>query len=569
MSSEAPRMKTEDEQSMLTPSAARGRSSHAAKTPTKALTFSVIPGIGSGGPAATIVRRGKEYCVGDITAVLRSSNDAARLAAIQTLVATELSNRNELCLVASTLYDIASVDGPIAGAAYEGLVQLLSAHFEHPEAIHLALQAIRLWEGNPPSTPAYATLIDRLRHQLPTDAGLASPSRTQFLETAHILSQALITTSHREPALAALCRYLEERTPARAATRRELAGLVLAALRKIGRIPEDLAAIKILATTVLTTGTAATGTQRKRAPVIQPQNSELVTAQQAEQRRQFGLAVTIEIIKSLPLLGRPMTADEFENALRFNFSSGSLLPANRFWPSKSEWYTIERALEYAEQNQCFSPLRLAAFAKLLATRIKVEDPKDPRESKRRPDTLPTEARLKVLATSTRIQSAYNASAEEVDLLCEDLAARLLAPEFSQWTAQLEPIENQPHSSAEDEKQLKTLALLQRVLADPSGKTVARLQTDELYALGSLQSLTLQEFKELTRLLQSRAVSDLFARNALMSLTQAVHKPEVSAVVRTAALASLLGEARRRGTLSADFEREVFAISAKIPQMSFS
>jgi hypothetical protein len=169
---------------------------------------------------------------------------------------------------------------------------------------------------------------------------------------------------------------------------------------------------------------------------MQPRNTDLVTAQQAEQRRQFGLAVTIEIIKSLPLLGRPITADEFENALRFDISSRSLLPANRFWPNPSEWHTIQRALEYAEQQNSFSPLRIAAFAKILATRIKVEDPKDPRESKRRPDVLPPEERLKTLARTEQIQRDRNISPNDVDSLCVEICSRILAPEFAQWTAQL-------------------------------------------------------------------------------------------------------------------------------------
>jgi hypothetical protein len=290
-----------------------------------------------------------------------------------------------------------------------------------------------LWENTPSRASLCATLIDRLRHQLPPESGLISPSRSEFLETAYIFSQALITVAYREQARKALCNQLEDTSPTSAAKRRELAGITIAALRKLGATPAELTALKTLATKILARGTTLATPQRTRTPVIQLRNIDLVTAQQAEQRRQFGLAVTIEIIKSLPLLGRHITAEEFENALRFDFSSRSLLPANRFWPSTSEWNTIERALEYAEQHQSFSPLRLAAFAKILATRIKVEDPKDPRESKRRPDALPMESRIKVLAAVERIKDAHDISSEDIDILCTDLTARLLAPEFAQWT----------------------------------------------------------------------------------------------------------------------------------------
>jgi hypothetical protein len=401
--------------------------------------FSTIPGIGSGGAPTLIFRQGKSYRTSDIAALLYSipeSRDAARLEAIQCLVATQLTNRNELCLVTSALYHAASVNSPSASAAQEGLVQILSAHLEHPEGVHIALQTIRHWETNPKLSSLCAILVDRLRLQIPTVNQLTSRSRTEFLEVAHILSQASTTDAYRTYALAALCQHLDDRNTSKAAMRRELATIVLAALRRLTTIPADLASLKELATSALARSTTLLSSQHLNTATIQKPRSDLVTAQQAEQRRQFGLAVTIEIIKSLPLLSRPLAAEEFENALRFSFSSSSPLPANYYWPTASEWQTIERALAYAEEHKCFSALHLAAYAKLLATRIKVEDPRDPRESKRRSDTLPIDARLKVLATAQRLQNSNNFSKDEVVLLCNQLAKRLLAPEFSQWTARL-------------------------------------------------------------------------------------------------------------------------------------
>lgn len=443
MSSEAPRMKSEVEQREEDggiKAAQESPSPPPPRMPRSRHIFSIIPGVGSGGAAASIIRQGKSYRVSDIAALVDAeptpSRDAARQAAINALAATELPNRSELCMVASALFHAASLRDSACTAAQEGLVQLLSAHLESSEGVHLTLQVLRSWEKSPAYAALCATLTSRLRNQLPPESSLTSRSRLEFLEAAHIFSQALLTETYRAQAHSALIEKLQEQAPTTIAMRRELAAITIAALRKLGATPADLSSLRILATTILARGTASNTTQRPRTLVMQPRNTDLVTAQQAEQRRQFGLAVTIEIIKSLPLLGRPITADEFENALRFDISSRSLLPANRFWPTPSEWHTIERALEYAEQQNSFPPIRIAACAKILATRIKVEDPKDPRESKRRPDVLPAEERLKILAKAERISRDHKISPEDVDLLCVEICSRLLAPEFSQWTAQL-------------------------------------------------------------------------------------------------------------------------------------
>jgi hypothetical protein len=528
-----------------------------------------ISGLGSGGPAAEIVRRGKTYSVREIALAARWGGEGAKTAAMQVLADLTSLNRTELALAASTLHDIAIGPEPYGQPAQKALAGLISTHLDFPESLHLAIQAIRVWEKLPGCASGCACLVEMVIPHLPRAGQLRSATRSSFMEQAHILSKAAATTSFALHAIAELRAFLEDRSPTLMPARRELAGLTLASIRKVATPSRDIENLKALASTVFSTGTVAPASRPTAAPIIQKQENNAVTAQQAEQRRQFGLAVTIELIKSIPLIGRPLNADEFENCLRFNFSPASILPANRFWPTRSEWHTMERCLEFAEQSEGLSPLRLAALFRILATRIKVEDPKDPRESKRRPDVLSSSERVDALKACQRIQNQANLAAADVDSVAQEIASRLLAPEFSGWVAELN--EQSTTVDVPDDLQkpaAKVRELLDRVLSDSSGKVALRLTPEELRTLGSAQNLTLEEFKELARLLQPRAVKDEFARNTLLLLTQSQHAPEVTAVVRTATLGNLLNEARRYGKPPPDLEREVLAVSAKMPQLRF-
>jgi formiminotetrahydrofolate cyclodeaminase len=92
--------------------------------------------------------------------------------------------------------------------------------------------------------------------------------------------------------------------------------------------------------------------------------------------------------------------------------------------------------------------------------------------------------------------------------------------------------------------------------------------EELHVLRQVEELSLEEFKGITQRLNSRAVSDPWARTVILDLVRLPHAAEVSAKVRTAALGALISEARRLGRLSLELEKEVFAVSAEIPSLPF-
>jgi hypothetical protein len=547
------------------PARMRASGSLAKKTPTQSLL--PIPGLGSGGAAKEIQRRGKTYSVLDIARAAGSANVEAQIAAITVLGDLTSLNRQELALAASTLHNIALITEAPHHEAQRAFTTLITAHLDLPEALHLAVQAIRVWEEHPICTVACTALTDAVSPRLIQAGRLRQATRSLFIEQAHILSKAALTRAFAQQSIAELRTILESGAPTTTAHRRELAGITATSIRKVRNPSSELLSLQTLASAVLTTGAVATALHRTSAPIIHNKPSETVTAQQAEQRRQFGLAVTIELIKSIPLIGRPLNADEFENCLRFNFSPASVLPANRFWPTRSEWHTIERCLVFAEQNEGLSALRLAALFRILATRIKVEDPKDPRESKRRADILTPNERLEALKASERVRQKANLTAADIDAVAQEIAGRLLAMEFTNWTADItEPALLEKDNNLEQKTAILIRELIDRIKSDPSGKTVARLKPEELRILSAAKGLPLVEFKELTRLLLHRAITDDLTRSTLLLIVQAQHAAEVTAVVRTATLGNLLNEARRFGAPAPELEREVLAISAKIPRL---
>jgi hypothetical protein len=504
--------------------------------------------------------------VQDIARAAASENRDAQISAIGVLGSLSNLNRQELALAASTLHDIALISEPHALDAQRAFAALILTHATLPEAIHLAMQAIKVWEEHPGCRDACLSLVEIITPRLPRAEILPQATRSSYIEQAHILAKAALTTTFAQYSIAGLRTVLEDRTPALTAIRRELAGITAAAIRRVRNPNKELQSLKALAAQVFATGTVA-ATKNSAAALIHNKASETVTAQNAEQRRQFGLAVTIELIKSIPLIGRPLNTDEFENCLRFSFSPTSVLPANRFWPTKAEWHTIKRCLLFAEQAEGLSALRLAALFRILATRIKVEDPKDPRESKRRADVLTNAERLEAIEAAERISSRAQLTTSEVEAIAQEIAGRILAPEFSGWKTEItEQANGHRQEDAEQLAAAQVRELVGRVLSDPSGKIMGRLKPEELRLLGSARSLSISEFKNLVRLLQPRAVADNSTLTALLLITQAQHSPEVTAVVRTATLGNLLNEARRYGAQTPEFERSVLAASAKIPRL---
>jgi hypothetical protein len=113
-----------------------------------------------------------------------------------------------------------------------------------------------------------------------------------------------------------------------------------------------------------------------------------------------------------------------------------------------------------------------------------------------------------------------------------------------------------------------VGLIQKVLADERLEFVARLMPQDFQVLRQVTGLKLDVFRLLTERIRRRAASDPWARLAVLDLVRSQHEPDVTARVRTAVLGALVNDARRIGKLSTQLEKEVFAISAEIPDLPF-
>lgn len=113
-----------------------------------------------------------------------------------------------------------------------------------------------------------------------------------------------------------------------------------------------------------------------------------------------------------------------------------------------------------------------------------------------------------------------------------------------------------------------VALIQKLVADERLEFVARLLPQDFQVLRQVTGLKLDVFRLLTERIRRRAASDPWARLAVLDLVRSPHEPQVTARVRTAVLGALVNDARRIGKLSTQLEKEVFAISAEIPDLPF-
>lgn len=111
-------------------------------------------------------------------------------------------------------------------------------------------------------------------------------------------------------------------------------------------------------------------------------------------------------------------------------------------------------------------------------------------------------------------------------------------------------------------------LIQKLLGDERNEFVPRLMPQDFQVLRQVTGLKLDVFRIVTERIRRRAASDPWARIAVLDLVRSQHEPEVTARVRTAVLGALVNDARRIGKLSTQLEKEVFAISAEIPDLPF-
>lgn len=111
-------------------------------------------------------------------------------------------------------------------------------------------------------------------------------------------------------------------------------------------------------------------------------------------------------------------------------------------------------------------------------------------------------------------------------------------------------------------------LLDKIALSDEPNLISRLLPKDFQMLRHVKGLDLARFRLIFDKIRTRAVSDPWARAALLDLARSPHHPEVSSRIRTAALGTFVNEARKYGKLTSQLEKEVFAISAEIPTLPF-
>lgn len=546
----------------------KARSSDAAR---QSDAFVRIPGTTDDGSPTSLIVNGTTISVQDLLAALEANISINVHQVVQAAASGQIS-RAELHQLSSFLFNLMQHgDGHSTASA---LADLLIRRAPEPEAVFIGIQLLRVWS----SRDAFSEQASRLQEALTTSVQSITfapdTTRRQLAEVRYVLVRAFESAALHEAAAIAIRLILVGDHPRLVAERKDLASHVIAAANGLRVESSHLSALKRLAAAVFATGTAPASL--REAASIETQQKRitfLVTAQDAERRRQFGLASAIELHKAATLIGRQMTLAEFESALTFHHDASAATPGNQRWFSRDEWLTAQRLLLLAVEELPCSTLAALGLLRLLATAIKVEEPSDSRVSFKRPDALDPLTRRRALREAERLADSIGTTAEQLHTVAQEQAARLIDPRFLLHNPVVISLDQvvlgETHGPSALPKgssaiNLSTSDLTARLLTDSSSTLVSRLVAGDFEVLKSAQGLSLIQFKTLLEKIRPRALSDSWARLAFLDIVRAPHAIEVNVRVRTGALGALVNEARKLGRLTASLEKEAFAASAEIP-----
>ncbi len=534
--------------------------------------LSRIPGVPDSGERVRIIVRGKEYSLSDIAAATRADREEARIAALQALGSLHGLGNTELYFAASTLYSIGHEHGRCGDESRTQLKQLLERHFPQPEAVHLAIQVVKKCSHDTRFEKCLL-MVSEVAVVLSGSSAHTISNRREFIEARYVALRALEIEVFRAAAFVRLRALLENPSETFKLERKDLANNLLAILRAMPVQNPEVLELRRLCSFVFATGFAPTSSTHRTEQQIAQTAGTFTTANQAETQRQYGLATTLETRKAVPLRGRAMSVEEFSSALRFGPNLAVQLPANQQWPTKAEWDTIHTLLASTLANQNLPLADKVSLLTLLATRIKVEDRNDPRESRFRPDVLPKESREQVLSEIEALRLTPDDEAL-VEKSSEELESTLLSGDFSKWRYAPAIRRKQHISSISSDAKFtvsenSSVARLVALLSLPDAVRIAsRLSPEDLHVLRQTRSLTLDEFRAVAHSLRVRAVSCEWALGAILDLVRAPQGEGVTAEVRTAVLGGVVAEARKIGKLTQKLEKEIFAVSAEIPGLPF-
>lgn len=538
--------------------------------------FVRIPGITDDPQSASVSLNGHSMPVAELLGLLDAGTLSDYVASARALQGIQLS-RADLHLAATLLFRKASTADVQATEPASALVALLSPRADNPETTFIGIQVLRFWSNNEFFRDYSTRLIEALTAAIEGFSFSPELPRKQLAEIRYVLLRAFESELLHDSACRAIRSILVSGNPRLMVERKDLASNLLATSNSLRFQSEQLATLKRLAVAVFATGTVPASLREAAASEGQPKRiSFLVTAQDSERRRQFGLASAIELHKAATLIGRQMTLAEHELALTFQHGTDATAPGNQRWFSRDEWLTAHRLVLLAIEERPSETLAAVGLLHLLATKVKVEDPSDSRVSFKRADALDYLTRRKAVKEAARIATTIGATLEQVELVSQEQAQRLLEPTFlvhnpivvSLHQAE-ESDKNGPNTPAKGDSaiNLGTNDLITRIIRDNSPTLISRLVAADFEVLKKAQGLDADQFRILLERIRPRAISDAWARLAFLDIVRAPHTEAVNVRVRTAALGALVNDARRLGKLTQALEKEVFAASAEVPHLS--
>ncbi len=537
-------------------------------------TFLRIPGatdnVASSSP---LVFDGTATSVTEVSAKLKDEGAAGLPRAVRAIAAAKLTRTelHQLCGLLLTAVELNRED-PAAAA----LTELICSQASEPEAAFIGIQLLRTWRDQEVFRDFSARLNESLSAAVRKFTFSPELSRRDVTELRYVLMRAFESELLHEAAAESIREILLSEHPRLAAERKDLASHIINAAYVLRIKSVSLSDLKRLATAVFATGTAPTSLRLAASSEAQPKRVVfLVTAQDAERRRQFGLASAIELHKAATLLGRQMTIAEHELALSFQHGTDAATPGNQRWFSREEWLTAQRLMLLAIEELPTDSLIALGLLRMLATAVKVEDPSDSRVSFKRPDALDPLTRRRALREADRLAENLGISADRLETVTQDQIRRLLDPTFLIHNPSVTSLEQITRGDPEELSalpkgtsaiNLATNELTSRLLSDSSPTLVSRLVAGDFEVLKKAQGLTLSQFRSLLAKIRPRAISDNWARLAFLEIVRAPHADDVDVQVRTAALGALVNEARKLGRLTPTVEKEVFAASAEMPYL---
>ena len=534
--------------------------------------FMKIPGTLPDKAASSIAVEGNLTPVADVLALIRSrspiDNDARAL--MQLLIEAPLS-RSELHLVASSLLSIAHTSPSAADALYD----LLMAPRDDLEAAYVAIQLIKVWGGLQERAAVLSRLISSTETTLQDLRFSPDAPRKQLAETRYLLVRAFENVHLHSVALSVARTILIETNSKTISERKELAGALLSAASHVQPQTDTLSQFKRLAAAVFATGIAPAHLHMTQNNPSRRRVSFLVTAQDAERRRQFGLASAIELHKATTLLGREMSVAEYESAVAFHADASAVHPGNLSWFTREEWTTAYQLFTAGLEQKTLPHEHALALIHLLITKVKVEDTTDSRVSFKRLDLLDAPTRRKKLSELMTLARHHETDEALVTSMSQEKVSRLHQQGFLVRNPVQVSLDSESASPdhalgtsplGTNSATLSCNNLVTRLARDNNPTFISRLVAADFHLLKQASGLNAEEFRIVLERIRGRAISEQWARHAFLEILRAPHSPEVTTSARTVALGLLVTEARKLGKLTSSFEKEVFAVSAELPNL---